>query len=63
MKLQVGDIIQNDISLDYGIITKIHYDASRAICITVIYFNVPDRTFNYRQYHSSIFESIIKKIT
>ena len=58
MKFEVGDIIQNNIALDYGIITKIHYDEVRAICITIIYFNVPDRTFNYRH-----FESIIKKIT
>lgn len=64
MKFEVGDIIQNNLALDYGIISNIYYDEFDATCIKVIYFNIPDRTFNYRQYDSSIaFEHLIKKIT
>ena len=63
MKFEVGDIIQNNLALDYGIISDVYYDEFYATCIKVIYFDIPHQTFDYRVYDSSIFEHLIKKIT
>ena len=46
MKFEVGDIIQNNLALDYGIISNIYYDEFGAACIKVIYFNIPHQTFD-----------------